>query len=132
MDDKNKFDNEQKEKAAELKILLFINLSLCYHKDTQFRKSLEYASKALELDKDNIKALYRRGLALVEIKEWTEARRDYDRCLELDPGNKQVARAKATLLKLSSKQDEKDKKKYKNLLPQLFESEPNDDDNKGS
>jgi len=55
--------------------------------------------------------------------EWEQARRDYDTCLELDPGNKSVVRAKSKLQKIIARQDEKDKKRYKNLFSRLSDIE---------
>ncbi len=44
----------------------------------------------MELDPQNIKALFRRGKAYVGTRQWEEASKDFRKALELDPNNKDV------------------------------------------
>jgi len=119
LDGNHKFSEEEKEQINNLKLPIQINLSLCYFKINDVKKSLDYANKALEIDPRNVKGLYRRGLAYAENSQWEYSLADYEKVLELDPGNAAAARAKAKLLKSMSKQDQKDKKRYANLFSVL-------------
>ena len=43
--------------------------------------------KALEIDKKNVKALYRRALARKGLKKYSESAKDLCQLLQMDPGN---------------------------------------------
>jgi FK506-binding protein 4/5 len=73
----------------------------------------------LELDSNNIKALYRRGVAYTETDQWDLAKQDLQRALELDPNNAEVKSAFAKLKKKIRLQDQKDKKIFSNLFDRL-------------
>ena len=55
-------DEEKLMKSAALK--LYLNLSLCDMKQARYGRACKYARKALEVDYNNIKALYRLARAL--------------------------------------------------------------------
>lgn len=66
--------------------------------------TIEHADKVLDIDKDNAKALYRRGSASIQIDtegRQEQARSDFARVAQLDPSNReareQLARAKERL-----------------------------------
>ena len=47
----------------EIKLNYYLNLSICANKINNWRESNEYSESALEIDQNNIKALYRKGIA---------------------------------------------------------------------
>jgi len=118
-DQTSSFTDEEKASLKNNKLPCHLNLSLAFLKENNHKKALEQANKALEIDSNNVKGLYRRGLVEVELDDWDSARRDYDRCLELEPDNVAVKKAKANLNKIVAKQEQKDKKRYKNMFSRL-------------
>lgn len=77
--------------------------------------------KALELDPNNEKALFRRGEALVVMKEFDRARADFQRVTQLYPANK-AAKSQIVLCQKHIKaQHEKDKRLYANMFQKFAE-----------
>jgi len=113
------FEEDEKETAKQFRITCNGNLALTYIKQNKFREALESANKVIALDFNNAKGLYRRGLAYVELDQWENAKRDFNRVLELDPGNKAAARSKSLLNKKIAKQNAKDKKKFEGLFDKI-------------
>ncbi|CAJ0931557.1 unnamed protein product, partial [Ranitomeya imitator] len=59
--------------SQELLCRLFVNRSCCYFSMGLFEKSLEDSDKALSLDKENMRALYRKAKALDQLGKHQEA-----------------------------------------------------------
>lgn len=64
-----------------------LNAALCALKLKDVTACIRHASKALELDPQNIKGLYRRGTAYLE-KDLKKAKQDLMLAKQLDPENK--------------------------------------------
>ncbi|RVE56193.1 hypothetical protein OJAV_G00233580 [Oryzias javanicus] len=62
-----------KEKVQTALLPLYLNLSLTELRLESWNKALKYASKALEVDSSNTKALYRSGQAYLELGDCTTA-----------------------------------------------------------
>jgi FKBP-type peptidyl-prolyl cis-trans isomerase len=65
-----------------------LNLAMCYLKLSKERQACDSCDSALALDPNNIKALYRRGLANLGLKCLEEAHRDFSTVIKLEPCNK--------------------------------------------
>jgi len=74
----------------ELKAATYTNLALCYIRLAEFDRAAECASKALEVDPDNVKALVRFGTAATELRQWEKSKDAFVRALKLDPNNAAV------------------------------------------
>ncbi|XP_077308541.1 zinc finger CCCH domain-containing protein 7B isoform X5 [Lithobates pipiens] len=59
--------------SQELLCRLFVNRSCCYYSMGLFEKSLEDSEKALSLDKENMRALYRKAKSLDKLEKHQEA-----------------------------------------------------------
>lgn len=59
--------------SQELLCRLFVNRSCCYYSMGLFEKSLEDSEKALSLDKENMRALYRKAKTLDKLEKHQEA-----------------------------------------------------------
>uniref|UniRef100_G1K3J0 Protein unc-45 homolog A n=1 Tax=Xenopus tropicalis TaxID=8364 RepID=G1K3J0_XENTR len=70
------------------KAVLHRNRSACYLKLDDFTKAEEDASKAIEVDGGDVKALFRRSQALEKLGRVDQAIIDLRRCLTLEPKNK--------------------------------------------
>lgn len=77
--------------------------------------------KALELDANNEKALFRRGEALVVMKEFDKARADFQRVTQLYPANKAAKSQIMLCQKHIKEQHEKDKRLYANMFQKFAE-----------
>ena len=65
--------------------LIYDNLSLLYYDQNQFLKSIEYASKRIELNPKNEVPYIDRGLCYRKLKKYKEAEKDFNQSLELKP-----------------------------------------------
>ncbi|KAM8974607.1 protein unc-45 homolog A [Pelodytes ibericus] len=68
--------------------ILYRNRAACYLKLEDYHKAEEDASKAIEMDGSDVKALFRRSQALESLGRTDQALLDLQRCLTLEPKNK--------------------------------------------
>lgn len=99
------------------------NLSTC--PDDESAPISTQCNTVLEIEPNNVKALYRRGLALLSAGESENALVDFQRVLQLDPRNSAAAQQIAHCQKLHREAYEKDKKLYKNMFSK-FASKDNE------
>ncbi|XP_067865472.1 FK506-binding protein-like [Heterodontus francisci] len=78
---------EKGEEYNKARRALYSNLAACQIKQNQYGSVVQNCSKALEIDPDSVKCLYRRGQAYASINEFDKAKGDLKRVLELEPGN---------------------------------------------
>lgn len=71
-----------------LKVLLYNNLAYCFLNNKDYAVVIRLCNKALGIDKDNVKALYRCGLAHYEERNYEEAVDVFKSVLHLEPHNK--------------------------------------------
>lgn len=111
-------DWEDAEKAAaqELQVSLEMNLAVVKSKTKEWGDVLKHAEKALTLQPSNLKALYRKALALAEMYNWSESESTFNKGLEIDPENKDFKRELAKLKRKIKIQNEKDKKMYQRMF----------------
>lgn len=82
---------------TKLKVVAYTNLALCYLRQDENEKAYEAALKALELDPVNVKALFRKGCACIQLRRWDQAKEALLRALEIEPGNSSVKNEIANL-----------------------------------
>jgi len=111
--------DDEKENAKKLKLPCYLNLAACLLKLKDWKEVIENCNKALEMEPNNAKGLFRRGQAFSELDEWEDARRDLNKALILEPNNKQVKVEIGRLQKKINAQNNKDKKRFKNLFDRL-------------
>jgi tetratricopeptide (TPR) repeat protein len=80
---------------------------------------IENSGKALDLDSNNTKALFRRGLAYLELDEWNKSLKDFSKAMELDDSNKEVKREYTRLKQRMNEQDKKDKDMFTKMFNKL-------------
>lgn len=81
------FFGDDARRQAELMLPARLNMAQVCLKQKKFDKVREYCDKALRLDKNNVKGFYRRGMANFEMKNFEEAKKDFEHVLELEPEN---------------------------------------------
>ncbi|XP_009946572.1 PREDICTED: inactive peptidyl-prolyl cis-trans isomerase FKBP6-like, partial [Leptosomus discolor] len=72
------------------RLLVLLNLSLTYLKLECPAKALAYGEKALEIDRRNVKALFRCGKACLCMKEYEKARDFLVRAQHVEPFNRDI------------------------------------------
>ena len=80
-------------KKVDLLVLqkpLLLNLAACQLKLLQFDSVVRNCTSVLEKDTASVKALYRRGQALVSLNSLEDAKKDFLRVKEIEPNNKAV------------------------------------------
>jgi FK506-binding protein 4/5 len=110
---------ELKKRVNHLLVQCNVNLAVCYERKRDMAKVLTHCKKALELEPSNVKALYRRGSAYMELEDYYNAESDLKYALHLSPDNVDVKRKSKRLAELRAKQDAKDKKLFSNLFGRL-------------
>ena len=90
----------------QLKMVCYLNLAACQLQTNNYKAVIDNCTKALELDKDNVKGLFRRGEAFLKLGESDKAQADLDRAHNLDPANKAIARSLQTLRSMTKEQND--------------------------
>ncbi|KAG5190547.1 hypothetical protein JKP88DRAFT_266903 [Tribonema minus] len=75
------------EQASGLKVMLSLNLALACTKLSQFGEAIRAADTALQLQPDNTKAMFRRGVARAAFGMLEEAKTDLAEVIKMDPKN---------------------------------------------
>jgi len=107
--------NTGDEQVKSLLVSLQTNLSMVCFKQNKPKMSRDVASKALDVDSTNVKALYRRAAAHRKLGNIDAARKDLRDALKHDPNNRDVKRE---LISIKKAQDEQKKKQKASLSKQ--------------
>uniref|UniRef100_A0A7S4HHM3 peptidylprolyl isomerase n=1 Tax=Odontella aurita TaxID=265563 RepID=A0A7S4HHM3_9STRA len=91
--------NSGDDQVKALLLTLHTNLSTVCFKQNKLRISRDVASKALEVDPNHVKALFRRAAARRKMGDDEEARADLRAALKVDPSNAAVKRELMSLKK---------------------------------
>ncbi|KAJ7957281.1 Peptidylprolyl isomerase [Quillaja saponaria] len=84
------FSDEEKQLAKVLKITCNLNNAACKLKLKDYKQAEKLCTKVLELDSRNVKALYRRAQAYIQLVDLDLAELDIKKALEIDPDNRDV------------------------------------------
>lgn len=110
-------EGEQEQLRQALLLAAYLNQALCHLKLNEPVVAKRHIDEALDMDPNNPKAYYRRGLANIGIKEAYDAKDDFLKVLELEPENKA---AKQQLL-ICEKQIKQHKEREKQVYSRMFE-----------
>ncbi|KAL2718559.1 hypothetical protein V1478_012435 [Vespula squamosa] len=111
-------DTLLEEKINTLRIILYNNLAGCHMLYENHEHIIKLCNKILEKDRDNIKALYRRGVAYGKLKDIENAVLDLKKVITLEPHN---ATAKEQFLIYNQKLQEANQK-YKDMIKRMFKT----------
>eukprot|EP00931_Biecheleriopsis_adriatica_P112234 TRINITY_DN86825_c0_g1_i1.p1 TRINITY_DN86825_c0_g1~~TRINITY_DN86825_c0_g1_i1.p1 ORF type:complete len:688 (+),score=183.82 TRINITY_DN86825_c0_g1_i1:30-2093(+) len=78
--------------AKALRKTCHLNVAACWLKLEDWREAEQACSFALDDEPENVKALFRRGQALKELREFREAEKMFRKVLSIDNGNKEAAK----------------------------------------
>ncbi|XP_040566341.1 AH receptor-interacting protein [Lepeophtheirus salmonis] len=99
------------------KVPLLLNYSQCKLLADEYYAVIEHTSEVLEIDPDNVKALFRRGKAHIGAWNPIEAKSDFQRVSILDPSlAKTCAKEIKFIESLEKEKDFEDKEKLKNIF----------------
>ncbi|XP_006862759.1 PREDICTED: peptidyl-prolyl cis-trans isomerase FKBP4 isoform X2 [Chrysochloris asiatica] len=115
--------SEEAQKAQALRLASHLNLAMCYLKLQVFSAAIESCNKALELDSNNEKGLFRRGEAHLAVNDFELARADFQKVLQLYPNNKAAKAQLAICQQRIRKQLALEKKLYANMFERLAEED---------
>jgi tetratricopeptide (TPR) repeat protein len=107
---------EEKEQANKIKLPCYLNIAACKVKQGLWKDVIENAGKAIDIDSNNTKALFRRGLAYLELDEWNKSHKDFSKAMELDQNNKELRREYQRLKQRMNEQDQKDKEMFAKMF----------------
>ena len=113
------FDGDLKAQSSELLLAGHLNLAMAYLKVDNFVEVIKNCDKALAIDPNNEKGLFRRGQAYYGQKEYDLAKNDFTAVLKLDPNNKAAKNQLLLTVQAIKAQLEKEKTTYRNMF-ELF------------
>ncbi|UYV63451.1 FKBPL [Cordylochernes scorpioides] len=96
------------ELGLDMKMACYLNLAACQLKHRNYDHAVVNCTKALEIDPDNPKALYRRGTGYIHLQEYERAKLDLDKALELEPNRKAIQRQQIILKARVQKLNQRD------------------------
>lgn len=116
---REKPNDEEWNKLNEMKMPLLLNYAQCQLLQGEYYTVIEHCTTVLDKDPDNVKALFRRGRAYVEVFSPEEAKRDLEKAARLDSG---VAAGCKKLLTQLAKMEKEKTAQDKNIYSKMFTS----------
>ena len=113
------FSEEEKKQAEEIQVACEVNITIANSKLKKWKEVITHADNALKLNPTNIKALFKKGVALIEKDDWDAARAALNKVLELDANNVDAKKELAKMNKRIQAQNEKDKQLYQKMFKAL-------------
>lgn len=98
------------------KAILYNNLASCYLRHKHYVPVTEICEKVFEIDPDNIKALYKHGVAWYESRDYDKSHKSLSRALQFEPNN----RAAKDKLKLCVSKMQEANAKVNSMIKKMF------------
>jgi tetratricopeptide (TPR) repeat protein len=106
------------EKTKEIKIQCKLNILMCMIKQKKYYDGIVLSDEILSLDKNCVKAIYRKGLCFEKINEFEKSEECYQNVLSIEKTDHIVSKLKDIRF-LKKKQMDKEKKVYKRVLDKM-------------
>ncbi|XP_024024201.1 peptidyl-prolyl cis-trans isomerase FKBP62 isoform X2 [Morus notabilis] len=113
------FREEEKKQAKALKVACNLNNAACKLKLKDYKEAEKLCTKVLEAESRNVKALYRRAQAYIQLADLDLAEFDIKKALEIDPNNMNVKLEYKTLKEKMREYNKKDAKFYGNMFAKM-------------
>merc|ERR550514_322 len=121
---------DEASEAKKIKLSCHANCTMCYLKGADkaqesggkdaaepfYKKAKTACEEVLDLDPENIKALFRRGLCWEKLGEFEHAAKDVKKALDIAPDNTDLQKSQERLQKLLQRQKEVQKKVYAKMF----------------
>jgi len=117
------FEDDLKKEKDSLLVAAHLNLALCYLKTNENLLARDECTKALELDPQNEKALFRRGQAHLGLASPEIAINDFQEVLKVQPKNTAASKQILICNSLIKKQLAKEKKLYANMFDKFAQED---------
>jgi len=102
--------------VAELKVAANSNIALCYLKLHQPEKAIQFATEVLKVDANNLKTLFRRGLAYLDLGDTDNASKDLEAALKLAPSDPAIRQAQSALKEKIRQLEAKQREQFKGMF----------------
>ncbi|KAG8484395.1 hypothetical protein CXB51_022815 [Gossypium anomalum] len=116
------FNDEEKKQAKLLKVNCNLNNAASKLKLKDYKQAAKLCTKVLELDSGNVKALYRRAQAYIQLVDLDLAEADIKKALEIDPDNRDVKLEYRVLKEKIKEYDKRDAQFYGNIFAKMNKS----------
>ncbi|KAJ8477665.1 hypothetical protein OPV22_021392 [Ensete ventricosum] len=120
----NSFSEEEKKQSRALKAICSLNNAACKLKLKDYKEAEKLCTKVLETESRNVKALYRRAQAYIQLVDFDLAELDIKKALEIDPDNRDVKSEYKTLKEKMKEYNKKDAKFYGNIFAKMSKLGP--------
>ncbi|KAK9146087.1 hypothetical protein Sjap_005990 [Stephania japonica] len=117
------FSEEEKKQAKALKVACNLNDAACKLKLKDYKQAEKLCTKVLEIESTNVKALYRRAQAYMQLADLDLAEIDIKKALEIDPNNRDVKLEYKVLKEKVKEYNRKDAKFYGNIFSKMSKLE---------
>ncbi|CAM8999979.1 unnamed protein product [Rhodiola kirilowii] len=124
------FSDDEKKQAKALKVSCNLNNAACKLKLKEYKQAEKLCTKVLDMESTNVKALYRRAQAYINLGDLDVAEFDIKKALELDPDNRGVKKEYKILKEKMREYNKKQAQFYGNMFSKLSKLEAADT-NKG-
>jgi len=114
---------DDKKSSQELLLTCYLNIASCRLKTNEPKEVIEAATKALEIDCNNVKALFRRGKGYNMKNDSELAKQDLTTALQLDKSNNEVRQELGIALQNLNISKQKEKKIYGGMFSKLNEQQ---------
>ncbi|XP_057509366.1 peptidyl-prolyl cis-trans isomerase FKBP62-like [Actinidia eriantha] len=126
------FSEDEKKQTKLLKVTCNLNNAACKLKLKDYKQAEKLCTKALELDSKNVKALYRRAQAYINLADLDLAEFDIKKALEIEPDNRDVKLEYKALKEKVKEYNKKEAKFYGNMFAKLNKLESVETTNNGA
>jgi len=116
-------DSEQNTEATALKTVISNNMAAAYMKTGKYDKAIKSCTEVLQSDSRNVKALFRRGKAYMEIGELEKAEKDLQDAEAIDPHDKALKKERSTLKEKMKQQEKKQQHFYRQMFERMNTAE---------
>lgn len=113
------FNDEEQKVVKSLRVTCWLNGAACSLKLNDFNEAIKLCSKVLDVEFNNIKALYRRAQAFLENADLDLAAFDIKKALEVDPDNREVKLLQKALKHRQAESNKRDANLYMNMFSRL-------------
>ncbi|XP_051130629.1 70 kDa peptidyl-prolyl isomerase-like isoform X2 [Andrographis paniculata] len=113
------FTDDDEKLVRSLRISCWLNGTACCLKLCDFQGAISLCSRILNTETCNVKALYRRARAYIEVSEFQLAEVDIRKTLELDPHNRDAKLLQQKLKQLRAESNKRDANLYRAMFPSV-------------
>ncbi|KAK9500153.1 hypothetical protein O3M35_001467 [Rhynocoris fuscipes] len=122
------FEDELLSDRSAVLLALHLNIAMSHLKLKNFTNAKNSCDTALEMDPNSLKALFRRGQALLQLSEPALAKKDFEKVVELEPTNKAAVAQINICIQKQKEIHTKEKKMYANMFEKFAQKDREKED----